>query len=189
MEEHPNIGIAKGKQALMRGANFLATLEAYSRAAGRMVDYTSKKGRFKSLGTGGAIYRKQVFRQAGDFDENLKGYGEDMDMEIRARKAGWLLSTVDVYFIDYERLGLTWKSLWRRYWLRGYYMRYFIRRNKGIIKHFKMIPPAVFLSGLIHAVKLYRLTCQKIVFMLPFQSFFKMTAWYVGFIRNNLRCR
>jgi glycosyltransferase involved in cell wall biosynthesis len=186
MENHPEIGIAKGKQVLIAGKNLLATLEAYSRAAGRMVDYTSDKGHFKALGTGGAIYRRQVFEKVGGFDENLRGYNEDWDIEIRARAAGCLLSTVDAYFLDYERRGLTWRSLWRRYWMRGYCTHYFLHKNSGMLKHYRMFPPAAFLSGLIHAFKLYKIVRQKIVFMLPLQYLFKMAAWYVGFIKSHL---
>ena len=185
MERHPNVGIAKGKQALKPGKNLLATLEAYSRAAGRMVDYQSKKGRLKSLGTGGAIYRIKVIREVGGFDENLSGYCEDWDLEIRARKAGWALSTVDTYFLDYERYGLTWKQLWRRYWLRGYHTHYFLHKNSGMIKHYKMFPLAAFIGGLLHAITLYKKTHQKVVFLLPIQSMFKMTAWYIGFIKSH----
>lgn len=185
METHPKIGIAKGKQALLPGKNFLATLEAYSRAAGRMVDYTSRKC-FKALGTGGAIYKRQIFNEVGGFDEELRGYNEDWDLEIRAKTTGWQLSTVNAYFLDYERLGLSWKSLWIRYWTRGYHTHYFIHKRKGLIKHYRMFPPAAALSGLMHALKLYRLTRQWIVFALPLQSFFKMTAWYAGFVRSHM---
>lgn len=186
MEQHPNVGIAKGKQALKPGKNLLATLEAYSRAAGRMVNYQSRRGLFKSLGTGGSIYRIEVIKQVGNFDENLKGYCEDWDFEIRARKAGWLLSTVDAFFLDYERYGLTWKNLWHRYWLRGYYTHYFLHKKSGMLKHYRMFPPAAFLSGLLHAFTLFKKTHQKVVFLLPFQSMFKMTAWYIGFIKSHL---
>jgi len=186
MEQHPKVGIAKGKQALIPGKNALATLEAYSRAAGRMVDYASDKGRFKALGTGGAIYRRQIFEHVGGFDEELRGYNEDWDLEIRARAAGWQLSTVDAYFLDYERLGLTWKNLWIRYWIRGYHTHYFLHKNGKLIKHYRIFPPAALLSGLIYASKLYKLTGQKIVFALPLQFFFKMSAWYIGFIRSHL---
>ncbi|MEM1540969.1 MAG: glycosyltransferase [Candidatus Bathyarchaeia archaeon] len=186
MEQHPKVGITKGKQALIPGKNVLATLESYSRAAGRMVDYASDKGRFKALGTGGAIYRRQIFEQVGGFDEKLRGYNEDWDVEIRARAAGWQLSTVDAYFCDYERFGLTWKNLWKRYWIRGYHTHYFLHKNNGMIKHYRMFPLAAVLSGLIHALKLYKLTRRKIVFALPLQYFFKMTAWYVGFARSHL---
>jgi len=186
VEQHPNVGIAKGKQALKPGKNLLATLEAYSRAAGRMVNYQSKRGLFKSLGTGGSIYRIEVIKQVGNFDENLKGYCEDWDFEIRARKAGWLLSTVDAFFLDYERYGLTWKKLWCRYWLRGYYTHYFLHKNSGMLKHYRMFPPTAFLSGFLHAFTLFKKTRQKVVFLLPFQSLFKMTAWYIGFIKSHL---
>lgn len=185
MEQHPKVGISKGKQALMHGKNVLATLELYSRAAGRMVNYASVKGYSKALGTGGAIYRRQIFEKVGIFDEELRGYNEDWDFEIRARAAGWQLSTIDVYFFDYERLGLTWKNLWNRYWIRGYHTHYFLHKNRGMIKHYRMFPLAAIFSGLIYALKLYKLTRQKIVFALPLQFFFKMTAWYVGFAKSH----
>ncbi len=186
MKRHPEIGIAKGKQALETAGNLLGTLETYARAAGRNIDYESKKAQLKSLGTGGSIYRTDALRQAGGFDENLKGYGEDFDLEIRVRKAGYSLSVVNTKFVDYERRGLTWKGLWNRYWLRGYYTYSFLQKNRGILKHYKMFPPAAFLSGLIHACALFKLTHKKAVFLLPVQYVFKMTAWYFGFIRQRL---
>ena len=132
------------------------------------------------------MYRIEAIRQAGGFDENLKGYGEDWDIEIRARAAGWSLHTINTKFLDYERFGLTWKNLWGRYWLRGYYTHYFLHKNRGMLKHYRMFPPAAFLSGLLHAHRLFELTHRKAVFLLPFQYVFKMTGWYFGFIRSHL---
>jgi len=185
MEKHPKIGIAKGRQALKPGSNLLSTLETYSRAAGRMVNYQSEKGQFKSLGTGGSIYRKELIEQVSGFDENLRGYNEDWDIEIRARRAGWLLSTTDASFLDYERHGLTWKNLWRRYWLRGYFTHFFLHKNRGMLKHYRMFPPAAFVSGILQSFTLFKLKRQKAVFLLPVQSTFKMTAWYAGFLRSH----
>ena len=186
MNQHTEFGIVKGKQALEPGRNLLATLETYSRAAGRMVDYQSAKGRSKALGTAGSIYQIKTIKQVGGFDKNLRGYNEDWDLEIRVRAAGWSLCTVDVFYLDYERRGLTWKGLWSRYWLRGYYTHYFLHKNSGMLKHYRMFPPAAFLSGLLHAFTLFKQTRRKAVFLLPFQSVFKMTAWYVGFIRSHV---
>jgi glycosyltransferase involved in cell wall biosynthesis len=186
MEQHPKVGIAKGEQALEPGGNLLATLEGYSRSAGRMIDYQSEKARFKALGTGGCIYRIEVISKAGGFDEKLRGYGEDSDIEIRIRATGWSLATTNARFLDYERHGLTWKSLWSRYWLRGYYTHYFLHKNRGLLKHYRMFPPAAFLSGLLQAHKLFKLTYQKAVFALPFQHVFKMIGWYSGYIRSHL---
>ncbi len=185
MEENQKAGIAKGRQALEPGRNLLATLEAYSRAAGRMVDYQSSKGRFKAVGTGGALYRLKAVRGVGRFDESLRGYNEDWDFELRLRKAGWSMHTVDVAFHDYERYGLTWKALWSKYWLRGYYTHYFLHKNKGLIRHYRMFPPAASLSGLLSSFALFKLTGQKAVFLLPSESAFKMTAWYFGFVRSH----
>jgi len=186
MEQHREIGIVKGKQSLESGGNLLGTLESYSRAASRMVNYGSERAGSKALGTGGSIYRVDAIKQSGKFDENLRGYGEDFDMEIRIRAKGWSLDTVNANFLDYERLGLVWKNLWSRYWHRGYYTHYFLHKNNGMIKHYKMIPPIAVISGLLHAYKLFKLTHQKAVFLLPFQYWFKMTAWYFGFIRSHL---
>jgi glycosyltransferase involved in cell wall biosynthesis len=186
MDQHPKVGIVKGKQALEPGRNLLATLESYSRSAGRMVDYGSEKGRSKTLGTAGALYRIEAIRQAGGFDRNLRLYNEDWDMEIRVRATGWSLCSTDAWYLDYERLGLTWKGLWKRYWLRGYYTHYFLDKNKGLIKHYRMFPPAAFVSGILSAVTLFKLTRLKAVFLLPFQSLFKMTAWYVGYVRSHM---
>jgi glycosyltransferase involved in cell wall biosynthesis len=185
MERNPEVGIAKGKQ-IWESSNLLGTLEAYSRAAGKMVDYRSEKARSKALGTSGSIYRIEAIKQVGGFDENLKGYCEDWDIEIKTRAAGWSLRTTDAKYLDYERHGLTWKNLWSRYWLRGYYTHYFLHKNRGLLKHYRMFPPAAFLSGLFQVHRLFKLTYQKAVFTLPFQHVFKMTAWYSGFIRSHL---
>ena len=185
MDAHPDVGVTKGSQTLERGGNFLATLETYSRAVGRLVDFSSRKARSKTLGTGGSIFRTEAIRLAGSFDENLRGYGEDSDIEIRIRGAGWALRTNEAGFLDYERHKLTWRSLWSRYWLRGYYTHYFLHKNEGMLKHYRMFPPAAFLSGFLQANTLFRRMHEKKVFLLPFQNVFKMSAWYVGFINSH----
>jgi glycosyltransferase involved in cell wall biosynthesis len=186
MEQHAEVGIVKGKQALELGRNLLATLESYSRAAGRMVDYGSEKGRSKTLGTAGALCRVEAIEQAGGFDRNLRLYNEDWDVEIRVRAAGWSLCSTEAWYLDYERLGLTWNGLWKRYWLRGYYTHYFLHKKKGLIKHYRMFPPAAFASGILSAFTLFKLTRLRAVFLLPFESLFKMTAWYVGYARSHM---
>ncbi len=186
MNQYPKIGIAKGKQALESGENLLATLETYSRVVSRMRDYTSEKAQSKSLGIGGCIYRVEAASQVGGFDESITGYGEDFDVEYRIRKAGWLLSTIDVQFRDYERGKISWRDLWCRYSKRGYDSHKFSRKRKKLVNFYKMLPPAAFLAGLLHSVKIYRLTTRKVAFLLPLQYVFKMTSWCFGFISSSL---
>ena len=187
MERNPEVGIAKGKYGLTPGANWIATLEIYSRAASKMVDFNDKAtSRFKSMGTSGCIYRVKAIRQVGGFDENIKGYGEDLDAEIRIRAVGWLLFMTDVTYRDYERHGLTGKDLWLKYLRRGYDIHHFAHKNKSVIDFHKMLPPAAFLGGLFHSVTIYKLTRRKVAFLLPLQCALKNTAWCLGFLRSHL---
>jgi len=186
MEDNPDVGIAKGKYEMRAGPNLLATLEIYSRAAAKLGDYRREKARSKSLGTSGCIYRVKAIRQAGGFDKTIKGYGEDWDAEYRTRLAGWSLCTCPVPYQDYERLGISWKELWRRYWKRGYDMHDVLEKHKGVIKVYAMLPPLAFLAGLFNSFSVYRLTRKKIVFLLPFFYTLKMIYWWFGFIRRHL---
>lgn len=186
MKQNPKIGIAKGKQSLEPGKNLLATLENYSRVVSRMVDYTSEKAKSKSLGTGGAIYRVEALNQVGGFDESITGYGEDFDIECRIRNAGWMLSTVDVTFRDYERGQISWKELFCKYSKRGHDSHKFSRKRKKVVKLFNMMPPVVFVAGFLHATKIYRLTYQKEAFLLPFQYLLKWTVWNISFFTSCL---
>jgi glycosyltransferase involved in cell wall biosynthesis len=187
MESRAEMGIVKGKQALGPGGNLLATLEGYSRVAGKMVDYSSKKAFRKVLGTSGCIYRTEAIKQVGGFDKNIKGYCEDWDAEIKVRVAGWSLCTIDARYLDYERQRLSWKNLWQRYWLRGYHTHYFLHKKPGLLKSYRMLPPAAFLTGLFQSSVLFKLTGQKKVFLLPFQHVFKNLAWYVGYIKSHVQ--
>ena len=184
MDENPELGIVKGEQTLKPMGNVLGILEGLSRAASRMVDYRTNYNPSKALGTGGSIYRSEMISNVGKFDETLRGYGEDWDFELRARGAGWILSTLNAEFFDYEREGITWSSLWRRYWLRGYHLYHFLTKHKGLIKHSRMIPPVSFIAGLLQSRTLFKLTRKKIVFLLPFEYWFKTSAWYIGFLNG-----
>ena len=186
METHPKVGIAKGRQSLKAGPSLLGTLEAYSRAASRMVNYQSKKAKFKSLGTGGAIYRVEALRHVGGFDETMRGYYEDFDVELKVKALGWALDTVDVEFCDYERKVLDYRAIWKRYWLRGYFVHYFLHKNRGAVQVYKMSPLIALVAGLLDAVKLYPFTGKIMVFSLPIVFLFKTCAWNMGFLASHL---
>lgn len=190
MDKHSKIGIAKGRQSLEFKSNMLGILEAYSRAVGKMVNFNSEKAYSKSLGTSGAIYRVETIRRIGGFDKKIRGYCEDWDIEIRVKASGGSLHSINAAYLDYERKGLTWKNLWRRYWRRGYDTHYFLHKYKNmkLIRHYRMFPPAAFLLGIFHSYTLFKLIRKKNVFLLPLQYLFKMTGWYLGFIKSHINC-
>ncbi len=184
MEQNPKVGIAKGRYELAPGPNLLATLEIYSRSAAKLVDYSGETTYLKSLGASGCIYRVKAIKQAGGFDQEIIGYGEDWDAERRTRMAGWKLSTTQARYRDYERFGLTWNELWHRYRRRGHDLHDVFQKHA--IKLHRMLPPAAFLSGLFSSSRLYKSIRRKVVFLLPFQHTLKMVAWWFGFVRRHL---
>jgi glycosyltransferase involved in cell wall biosynthesis len=189
MEQNPKVGIAKGKYELISGANLLSTLEIYSRAADKMVDYSQERARSKALGTSGCIYRLKAIRQVGGFDQTIKGYGEDWDAEYRIRMSGWMLCTIQVQYRDYERFGVTWRELWAKYVRRGYDLHDVFKKHAGVVRLYAMLPFVALVTGLFKARFLYKLKRQSFVFLLPLQQAFKMIAWWLGYIQKYLNWR
>lgn len=70
------------------GIQLDATLAAYGRMRGRPVGEAG--GTLAGPMGGLAAYRRTAFEQAGGFDERLFAYGEDVDLALRLRAAGWL---------------------------------------------------------------------------------------------------
>ncbi|MHA1834033.1 MAG: glycosyltransferase [Candidatus Baldrarchaeia archaeon] len=181
MERNPSIGIVKGSYGLSNSKKIVSFLEDVPffvlsrRNANKYIE--------KCLGAGGAIYRVNAIKEVGGFDNDIKGAGEDIDIEYRIRKAGWSIYVSSVVF--YERRPRTWGDLWRKYFWYGYGLRSVIYKNKNNRLYY-MTPLAGFFAGLLYSFDAYRLTRRKIVFLLPIHFTYKMSAWWVGFIRNHL---
>jgi N-acetylglucosaminyl-diphospho-decaprenol L-rhamnosyltransferase len=69
------------------GIELDVTLAAYNRLRRRSPD--EQPGRLAMPSGGGAAYRRVAFEAAGGFDERLFAYGEDVDLGLRLRLAGW----------------------------------------------------------------------------------------------------
>jgi hypothetical protein len=131
----------------------------------------------------------KAIKQAGGFDKGIKGYGEDWDAEQRVSASGWSLCTLDVYYRDYERFGLTWKDVWRKYLQRGRDSLRIFRKNRGSIELYKWTPFAGLIAGLLHSSILYKLTHKKIAFLMPIQYAFKQSAWCFGFFKAQINLK
>jgi GT2 family glycosyltransferase len=69
------------------GIELDVTLSAYNRL--RHGSPTDRRGRLAMPSGGLAAYRRAAFDQVGGFDERLFAYGEDVDLGLRLRLAGW----------------------------------------------------------------------------------------------------
>ena len=72
------------------GIELDVTLAAYNRLRGAPPG--SPSGRLAGPSGGAAAYRRVAFDAAGGFDERLFAYGEDVDLALRLRSAGWTAS-------------------------------------------------------------------------------------------------
>lgn len=180
MEKNPNVGVAKGCYG-MYAANVVSTLE-------NMEFMTTNSKRMRRvdpnpLGTGGSIYRVKALREVGGFNDNIKGAGEDSDVEYRIKTAGWLLDSTSAIF--FERRRSTWRSLWDEYFWHG-------RGGSGVLSgntltnRYKLLPPVAFFIESVRIVVAYKLTRRKLALLLPLHYGFKKTAWFAGLLQNLL---
>ena len=180
MDENPDVGIGKGKYG-MYNATCLAT---YLENVEAIVEFLNSKQKTlsKPLGTGGSIYRVKAIREAGGFDENIKGVGEDMDAEYRVRTSGWLLQTTTADF--YEKRRKNWKDLWNEYFWHGSGGPTILNKVSPCSMLYKLFPPTAVLIVISRSCNAYKLVHKKVVFLLPLHWIFKRTAWLLGFLKG-----
>jgi len=179
MENKPKAGIGKGKYMMCKEESLVADLENLQ----FVLDFRHEgKTNSKVLATSGCIYRVKAVRQVGGFDRNIKGVGEDMDIEHRIRNAGWELHITPANFCEIRRK--SWKSLWSEYYWHGYGGYYLFKKNRHLIDYYKMFPPIAIAKELKKSVTAYKLFKRKIFLLLPLHYVFKRIAWFSGFVKN-----
>jgi glycosyltransferase involved in cell wall biosynthesis len=179
MDANPHVGIGKGKYGLNRKDKLVAALENME----FLIDFhVEGETDSKSLGTSGCIYRTFAIRQAGGFDPNMKGVGEDMDAEYRVRQHGWKLYVTDAVF--YEKRRESWRSLWNEYFWHGFGWTSLLNKNRDMVNIVKLIPPFAVMVEVTRIPKAYKLTSQKAAFLLPLHYVFKRIAWFFGFMKS-----
>jgi len=182
MDLNNAVGIAGGRYGMLPEANLIATLENILYVVN--ISEHVEKANTKLPGTEGSIFRLKALKQVGGFDENIIGAGEDIDVARRVRAAGWLTFITQNVF--YESCRDTWASHWYQYIWWGYGAYYVHHKHGGLFPLWQITPPVAFLTTLLRSPRAFRLTHRKAVLLWPFQCFFKMTAYCLGFIKAHL---
>lgn len=180
MDQNPSVGKARGKWGEYKGASLAAFLE--SMQVLDVYPYIKKTSRL--TGIGGSICRTNALKQAGGFDECIRGSGEDIDIAIRIEKKGWSLAVSEAKFL--HKFRESWKALWDQYFWYGYGGHYVHHKHGNILPLWHKFPSIALMLGLRRSLVVYRLTNKKIVFLLPFQYAFKSFAWCFGFLKGHL---
>jgi glycosyltransferase involved in cell wall biosynthesis len=182
MDNNPMVGIAVGRYGIYTGST-IATLENLAYV---VENYGWKSGEHPRLPpTEGSVFRVKAVRQAGGFDERMKGACEDLEVAYRMKAKGWLFYITTAVF--YEKCVETWKSLWDQYAWWGYGAHYFFHKDRQMNLIYGLFLPVGFIKGLMLALTSYRITLRKISFLLPIHCTFRKMAWCFGFIMSHLK--
>lgn len=182
IERNPAAGIVTGRLGILDNENIVLALDLipsvveYSRQ-----DWTSES---KLPGTGGAIYRVEAAKQVGGFNESISGLGEDIDIALRIREAGWLILRGEGVFYESHGKLSSWASLLKRSVKQGAQSRRLYRKTNKFYSLPRINPFASSIAGVLYAVHGYKITRRKIVFLLPPHFSMKMTAWFYGFCKG-----
>jgi glycosyltransferase involved in cell wall biosynthesis len=184
MEKNPLVWQARGRWEPHKAENLAEELENMT-----LLEYESrhsgKNWRTQRLvGIGGSICRTRLLKDSGGFDKAISGAGEDIEIEVRMMRKGWLMRFTRAGF--HHKSGTTWKVLWRRYLWYGYGSHYVKHRHQDMLDVWTRTAPVAFFSGLLQAQHVYKEAHQKKTFLLPIHYVYKQTAWCFGFIRGHL---
>jgi N-acetylglucosaminyl-diphospho-decaprenol L-rhamnosyltransferase len=116
------------------------TLAGYTRLRGRAAGEAQSEDPILigPSGAGGA-YRRRAWRDVGGLDEGVRFYGEDVDLALRLRGAGWATAgAVDAVALHVGSASASHRSAWQRYqggFARGYFLRrYDVLRSRAAVR-------------------------------------------------------
>jgi GT2 family glycosyltransferase len=127
------------------GIELDVTLAAYNRLRG--VASGAQPGRLAMPSGGLACYRRAAFEQVGGFDELLFAYGEDVDLGLRLRLAGWTAEAAGGARGIHEGAASVGSGSARQRELAGF-ARGFLLRRYGILRS-RAAPRALLVEALV----------------------------------------
>jgi glycosyltransferase involved in cell wall biosynthesis len=189
LEKNPEVGITSGIFKTVNG-NLILNLEITPYIVNQKNYLKPKNFVWKSdklIGTGGTTFRIKALKQVNGFDETIKGSGEDTDLVLRIKKAGWLIrpNMAELYELHG---GLSKpKELWKKYFWYGYGSQRAFRQTREAFSLPRMTPIGGVAAGVFYSFQAYRILYKKFVFLLPFHYGLKLTAWTFGFMKGQMQ--
>jgi glycosyltransferase involved in cell wall biosynthesis len=182
MENHPDVGIAKGKYGSMPGKLNTTIVETLENVEFMIMTCKAETNTSSVLGTSGCIYRTKAIQEIGGFDLKITGVGEDMDAENRVHNAGWALSITSALF--YETRRQSWSALWCEYFWHGLGGSQLSKKGR-VVSIYKTLPPVAIALEFVRIPLAYQLIHKKRVVFLPVHYAFKRFAWLFGFVKGH----
>lgn len=189
LEKDSQIGITAGTFKTVSD-NLILTLEVApyivnQRSYGQPKSFIWKTD--KLIGTGGTTFRTEALKKVNGFDERITGAGEDVDLVLRIKKAGWRIQPNTAEFYELHGGLSNFSELWRKYFWYGYGCQKSFQQIRGAFSLPRMSPLAGLVAGLFYSFPAYRFLHQKRFFLLPLHFGLKHTAWTFGFIKGQVQ--
>jgi GT2 family glycosyltransferase len=188
MEKNPQVGITSGIFKTVPG-NLILNLEVAPYIVNQR-NYGKPKNLIwatdKLIGTGGTTFRVKALKQTNGFNENIKGAGEDTDLVLRIKKAGWLIQPNMAELYELHGGLSKPKDLWKKYFWYGYGCQKTFLQTREAFSLPRMSPIAGLVTGVFYSFPAYKFLHQKQVFLLPIHFGMKLTAWTFGFMKGQI---
>ncbi len=189
MENNPQIGITAGVFKTVPN-NLILNLEVApnivnQKSYGKPKNFIWKTD--KLIGTGGTTFRIQAIKAVNGFDESIRGAGEDINLVLRIKQAGWLVQPNDAELYELHGGLSTPHALWKKYFWYGYGCQRSFQKTRGAFSVPRMSPIAGLVTGLFYSFPAYRFLRKKQMFLLPLHYGWKLTAWTCGFMKGQLQ--
>ncbi|MGD6806472.1 MAG: glycosyltransferase [Candidatus Bathyarchaeia archaeon] len=189
LNNNPKVGITAGVFKTVPG-NLILNLEVAPYIVNQKNYGKSKSFLLKTdkpIGTGGTAFRISAVRQVHGFDERIRGAGEDINLVMRIRNAGWQIQPNEAEFYELHSGLSTPFDLLKKYFWYGYGSQKNFKQNLGAFSLPRMSPMAGFVTGVLYCFPAYRFLRQKQMFLLPLHFGLKHAAWTLGFMNGQIK--
>jgi len=167
---HPRVGVGLGRYMYEEGKSLLSNTWNLCLSA------------FPGFVGCAFSFRKDAVRDAGGFDEQIKGAGEEVELITRIQAKGWE-SAVTESAGFYHNHRWTLRSSWSEHSWFGYSGYYLMCKNRQLFSPLPNLTPGQLVHGFRMASKIHRATRRKISFLILPLLVLSSIAWTCGFLQ------
>ena len=177
VEENPKIGFA-GVKIVPLGRSIVSRLQGYQWVIPAS-DWKKAGYLMGKTGIQGTICRVEAIKGVGGFDLSIEGAGEDVDLFIRMRLAGWEIGSNNGTRI-YHYMRDTWKSLWKESVWWGYGTSYLTSKHEALFPGLKRRAGFAILDCIKLSFKSFRLTKDLACVIMPIHYSIRRLGFLTG---------
>jgi GT2 family glycosyltransferase len=179
MEERAKVGFC-GVKTIPLGKSIVSRLQGYQWAIPAS-DWKKAGYLMGKTGIQGTICRVDVIKSVGGFDLSIEGAGEDVDLFIRMKVAGWKIGANNEIWI-YHFMRDTWYSLWKESVWWGYGTYYLASKHRSFFPPLKSRASFAILDCARLTFKSFKLTKDLACVLMPLHYGLRRLGFLVGHI-------